>query len=106
MDAAGSKIDLGALQDTIFEKHQISDGPGGAQNWPRGAQEHLKDVPDRPKPLANHFQMEPKTLPNLLLKYFFRSFFPTRNLHRFFIDFSLLSCCLSKGPPLQNTVKT
>ena len=61
MGPAGSKIDPGALQGTIFEKHQTSDGPGGDQNRPRGAQEHLKDAPDRPKPLPNGAQDPPKS---------------------------------------------
>ena len=62
MGPAGSKIDPGALQGAIFEKHQTSDGPGGAQNRPRGAQEHLKDAPDRPKPLPNGAQAPPNLL--------------------------------------------
>ena len=99
MGPAGSKIDPGALQGTIFEKHQTSDGPGGAQNRPRGAQEHLKDVPDRPKPLPNGAQDLPKSTFEVI---FSQCFFPLEIC----IDFSLIFHCFLVAFPKVHLYKT
>ena len=57
--------------------------PKNHQNAPKIGQKVAQSVP-------TPSQMEPKTVPNPLLKQFPGSFFPTPNLHCFFFDFLLI----------------
>ena len=45
-----------------------------------------KSAQERPQSVPNPSQMEPKTLPKLIVKGFFALYFPIPNLHRFFVD--------------------
>ena len=89
---------LEPILDQWFYKNSILNTPKPAKR----CQEHPRDVPDHPKPFPNGAQDPPKSTFWVSLWYFF----PTRRLYWFFIDFWLISCCLSRGRLLQNTVKT
>ena len=73
---------------------------------PKKDQEASKSVRKTFQSEAKSSQMVPKTLQNQILKRVFSFHCPIPNLHRFFIDFLLISCKLLKAAILQNHAKT
>ena len=51
----------------------------------KNRQKGPKSVQETPQTVPSPSQMEPQTLPNRILKRFFTTYFPIRNLHGFFI---------------------
>ena len=84
-----SKIDPEGLLEPILDQCLKKDGFRTPKKQPRSP----KSAQETPKTLPDPSQMEPKTLPSLILMRFFTLYLPTPNLHRFFIGLSSIFGC-------------
>ena len=87
-----SKRPLRAHRGPVLYKSSPSNTP----NMAKKRQKRSQTGPNPP-------QVEPKTLPNPFFKAFCGLFFPIQNLPRFFIDFLLIFCYISRAQCMKNT---